>query len=217
VRSPSFYQVKVLLVAGFLAVGCRDVHEIAPGIRHWTAKHPNLGIDVSSYWLPDLKVVLDPLAVPAEVEGVEQIVLSNRHHKRDAFEAADRFGAPVRAPRVGLHEFDENDPVEPYDFEEPLADGAITPYQVTELWPDDCVLHIPSLSALAVADTAVDYRDKLDFVPDQFMDDPDAEKQGIREGLARLADELEFEHLLLAHGDPIAGEGRERLREFASS
>jgi len=193
------------------------VHEIAPGIRHWTAKHPNLGIDVSSYWLPDLKVLLDPLAVPDEVEGVEQIVLSNRHHKRDAFEAADRFGAPVRVPRVGLHEFDENDPVEPYDFEEPLADGAITPYQVTELWPDDCVLHIPSLRALAVADTAVDYRDQLDFVPDQFMDDPDAEKQGIREGLARLAGELEFEHLLLAHGDPVPGEGRERLREFARS
>jgi hypothetical protein len=191
------------------------MHEIAPGIHHWTAKHPNLGIDVSSYWLPDLGVLLDPLAVPDDVEGVTEIVLSNRHHKRDAFEAAERFGVAVRAPRVGMHEFDEDDPVEPYDFEEPLAGGAITPYQVTELWADDCVLHIPSLDALAIADTVVDYRNRLDFVPDQFMDDPAAEKEGIVDGLARLSEKLEFEHLLLAHGPPIPGVGRQHLREFA--
>jgi hypothetical protein len=51
--------------------------------------------------------------------------------------------------------------------------------------------------------------------PDQFMDDPEAERRGIREGLARLATELDFEHLLLAHGTPLVGDGRERLREFA--
>ena len=187
------------------------------GIRHWTAKHPKLGIDVSSHWLPDLKVLLDPLAVPDEVEGVEHIVLSNRHHKRDAFETAERFGAPVCVPRVGLHEFDEDDPVEPYDFEEPFAGGAITAYQVTEYWPDDGALHIPSVRALAIADTVINY-DGLRFVPDNLMgDDPEAERQDMKRTLARLADELEFEHLLLAHGDPVPGQGRERLREFASS
>ena len=186
------------------------------GIRHWTAEHPNLGIDVSSYWLPDLGVLLDPIAVPADVENVMEIVLSNRHHRRDAFEAHERFGAPVRVPRVGLHEFADDDPVEPFDFEEPLAGGAITPYQVTELWPDDCVLHIPSVNALAIADAVVHYRDELEFVPEQFMDDPEAEKSSIRAGLARLAEQLDFEHLLVAHGAPIAGEGRDRLREFAA-
>ena len=129
--------------------------------------------------------------------------------------ARERFGAPIRAPRIGMHEFEDGDPIDPYDFEEPLAGGAITPYQVTELWPDDCALHIPSVNALAIADAVMHYGEELDFVPDQYMDDPDAEKRGIREGLARLADELDFEHLLVAHGTPIAGEGRERLREFA--
>jgi hypothetical protein len=162
-------------------------------------------------------VLLDPLAVPEEVDGIDEIVLSNRHHKRDAFEAARRFGAPVRVPRVGLHEFDDEDPVDPYEFEEPLAGGAITPYQVTELWPDDCALHIPELNTLAIADTVVHYGEDLGFVPDQYMGDPDAEKRGIREGLARLADTLEFEHLLVAHGTPIPEEGRKRLREFAAS
>jgi hypothetical protein len=190
--------------------------ELTPGIRHWTAVHPNLGMEVSSYWLPDLGVLLDPLAVPEEVEGVEEIVLSNRHHRRDAFEARERFGAVVRVPRVGLHEFADDDPVEPYDFAEPLAGGAITPYQVTPLWPDDGALHIPSLDALGLADSVVNYGDGLELMPAQYMDDPDAERRGLRDGLARLADELDFEHLLIAHGRPLVGDGRARLREFAA-
>jgi hypothetical protein len=192
------------------------MQELTPGITHWTAVHPNLDREVSSYWLPGLHVLLDPLQVPDEVEDVKEIVLSNRHHKRSAFEARERFGAVLRVPRVGLHEFAEDDPVEPYDFGEPLAGGAITPYQVTELWPDDGALHIPSVEALALADTVVNHRDRLELMPDQLMDDPPAERRGIRAGLARLAAELEFEHLLVAHGLPLVGDGRERLREFAA-
>jgi glyoxylase-like metal-dependent hydrolase (beta-lactamase superfamily II) len=191
------------------------MREIAPGIVHWTANHPKHGLEVSSYWLPELKVLLDPLEVPEEVDGVDLIVLSNRHHDRSMLAAHERFGAPIRAPRAGMDEFEDGNPIDPYDFEEPLAGGAITPYQVTELWPDDCVLHIPAVGALAIADTVMNYGDELNFVPDKYMDDPDAEKRGIREGLARLAGDLDFEHLLVAHGTPIADEGRVRLREFA--
>jgi hypothetical protein len=174
-------------------------------------------MEVSSYWLPDLGVLLDPLAVPDDVEGVTAIVLSNRHHKRDAFDAAERFGAPVHVPRTGLHEFGDDQPVEPYDFEEPFAEGAITAYQVTEYWPDDCALHIPSVRALHIADTVVNYGG-LRFVPDNLMgDDPEAEKRDMKATLGRLAEALEFEHLLFAHGGPLPDEGRERLREFAAA
>jgi hypothetical protein len=192
------------------------MEELTPEIRHWSAVHPNIGWVVSSYWLPGLAVLLDPLEVPEEVEGVEQIVLSNRHHRRSAFEARERFGAAVRVPRVGLHEF-EGDPVEPYDFGEPLVGGAITPYQVTELWPDDGALHIPTLSALVIADTVLNEDGRLQWMPDYCFDDITAERESIRAGLARLAEELDFEHLLLAHGEPLAGDGRERLREFAAA
>src|SRR5215204_2544830 len=84
--------------------------EIAPGIRHWTAEHPNLKLDVSSYWLPSLRVLLDPIAVPAEVEDVDEILLSNRNHLRGALEARERLGATIRAPRAGAHEFESDDP-----------------------------------------------------------------------------------------------------------
>ena len=47
----------------------------------------------------------------------------------------------------------------------------------------------------------------LAFVPDHLMDDPERTKAGLREAYRRLA-ELEFEHLLLAHGAPFVGAGR---------
>jgi hypothetical protein len=193
------------------------VHELTPGIRHWSAIHPNLGMEVSSYWLPGLRTLIDPLAVPDEVEDVDQIVLSNRHHKRDAFAARERFGAHLRVPRAGLHDFAADDLVEPYEFGEPLPGGEITPYRVTELWPDDGVLHIPALAALAIADTVVNDNLRLEFVPDRYMDDPAAERKGIRDGLTRLAGELDFEHVLFAHGPPIPGDGRARLLDFLAS
>ena len=102
------------------------MEEIAPGIRHWKATHPNLGIEVSAYWLPELKLLLDPIAVPDEVEDVDHILLSCRHHVRDSLDAAERFGATVRAPVTGMHEFGDDSPVRPYDFGEPLAGGAVT-------------------------------------------------------------------------------------------
>jgi hypothetical protein len=192
------------------------MEELTPEIRHWSAVHPNIGWVVSSYWLPGIGVLLDPLEVPDEVEDVEEIVLSNRHHRRSAFEARERFGAVVRVPRLGLHEF-EGDPVEPYDFGEPLVGGAITAHQVTELWPDDGALHIPSLEALAIADTVLSNNRRLEFAPDVCFGDRDAEQRSIRAGLARLAAQLDFRHLLLAHGPPVPGQGRERLREFAAA
>ena len=71
-----------------------------------------------------------------------------------------------------------------------------------------------SLSALAVADGVVSY-DGLRFVPDTLMDDPEDTKAGLREAYGRLAAELEFDNLLVAHGDPVVGGAREALREFS--
>jgi hypothetical protein len=193
------------------------VHEIAPGIRHWKATHPKLGIEVSAYWIPDLRLLLDPIAVPDEVEGIEHILLSCRHHTRDSPEAAERFGATVYAPRAGMHEYPEDTPIRPYDFGDPLIDGAVTPHEVGGLSPDETALHIPSVDALSIADGAIRYGEELDFVPDRYMDDPDTDKADLRRGFGELADQLAFDVLLLAHGDPIASGGRAALRRFAES
>jgi glyoxylase-like metal-dependent hydrolase (beta-lactamase superfamily II) len=191
--------------------------EISPGIWHWKATHPNLGVEVSAYWLPELKLLLDPIAVPDEVEGVEHILLSCRHHVRDSLEAAERFGATISAPRTGMHDFDDDGPVQPYDFGEPLLDGAVTAHQVGGLSPDETALHIPSANALEVADGAIRYGADLHFVPDQYMDDPEKDKADLKRGLGELADQLDFDVLLLAHGTPYPSGGRDALRRFAES
>ena len=192
--------------------------EIAPGIRHWKATHPNLGIEVSAYWLPDLRLLLDPIAVPEEVDGVDHILLSCRHHLRDCVEAAERFGgATIQAPTTGMHDFDEGSPIEPYPFGEPLLGGAVTAHQVGGLSPDETALHIPPANALAIADGAIRYAEELHFVPDQYMEDPEKDKADLRRGFGELADRLDFDVLLLAHGTPYPSGGREALREFAAS
>jgi glyoxylase-like metal-dependent hydrolase (beta-lactamase superfamily II) len=191
--------------------------EIAPGVIHWQAPHPKIGIDVSSYWLPELRTLLDPVAVPDEVDGVQHILLSCRHHVRDSLEARTRFAATVRAPRTGMHEYDDDTPIEPYDFGESLAGGAVTAHEVGVISPDETAFHIPAVNALSVADGVIRYGEDLHFVPDKYMDDPEETKAGLKQAFARLADELDFDVLLFAHGTPLASGGRDALRKFGAS
>jgi hypothetical protein len=87
---------------------------------------------------------------------------------------------------------------------------------VGAICPDETAFHIPARDALAVADGAVRWEPggPLAFVPDHFMDDPDRTREGLRESYRRLA-LLDFRHLLLAHGEPFVGDGREELAAFA--
>jgi hypothetical protein len=197
------------------------VEEIAPGIWHWTSRHPRWGIVVHSYCLPEERVVLDPLVGPDEIEWLGQhgpprdVLLTNRHHYRSSGELAERFGASIHCVREGLQEFTEGEVVEPFDFGDELP-GGIVAHHVGAICPDETALHIPARRALALADGAIRTQDRgpLAFVPDRLMDDPERTKAGLRTSYRTLA-ELDFEHLLLAHGEPFVGDGREALRAFA--
>jgi hypothetical protein len=198
------------------------VQEIAAGIWHWTARHPRIGADVSSYYLPDRGVLFDPLTPPEAIDRLEEMgppreaLLTNRHHYRSCGELAERFGLTVRAPRVGMHEFDDDDPVEPYDFGEELVGGAVIAHEVGGICPDESALYVPSVKALAVADGVVNYGG-LRFVSDDLFDDPEGDQKALKEAYSRLADELDFDTLLTAHGEPIPTGARDQLREFAAA
>ena len=45
-----------------------EPHAIRPGLLHWTAAHPKIQIEVSSHWLADARVLLDPL-LPARMSA----------------------------------------------------------------------------------------------------------------------------------------------------
>ena len=96
------------------------MEEIAPGIWHWTALHPGIKIDVSSYYLPAERVLIDPLAPSdgldwfAEHGPPTDVLLTNRHHYRSSEEFVERFGVAVHCAREGMHEFTNGKRVEPF-------------------------------------------------------------------------------------------------------
>jgi glyoxylase-like metal-dependent hydrolase (beta-lactamase superfamily II) len=190
---------------------------IAPGIVHWTARRAQIGMDVSSYYLTDEHVLIDPM-VPADgLDWFEEngpptdALLTNRHHDRDAWRFAERFGTRVHCVRVGLHELEGRGEVVPFDFGDELPGGAVV-YEVDAICPDDCAFHLPVHRALACADGVMSY-DGLRFVPEQYMDDPEQTKEGLRAAYRRLLD-LDFDTLLVAHGEPVVGGAQAALREF---
>jgi len=197
------------------------VEEIAPGIWHWTALHPRIKIEVSSYYLPAEGVLIDPIAPSegldwfAEHGPPTDVLLTNRHHYRSSALFAERYGVTVHCVREGMHEFTEGERVEPFDFGDELPGGVVA-YAVGAICPDETALHIPARHALALADGAVrwDAGGPLTFVPDALMDEPTRTKEGLRDSYRRLA-QLDFQHLLLAHGEPFVGTGREALAAFA--
>lgn len=198
--------------------------EIAPGLWHWTARHPHIGQPVSSYYLEDAGVLLDPLFPPdgpawfAERRCEPQhIVLSNRHHDRDSWRLRDHFDCEVHCIANGLHELQGRGPVTPFQFGDELP-GGILVHEVDAICPDETALYIPALRALACADGVVRWPgvDGLTFVPDWLMDEPAETKEGLREAYRGLLG-LDFDLLLLAHGDPVVEGGREALRSFVDS
>jgi hypothetical protein len=48
------------------------------------------------------------------------------------------------------------------------------------------------------------------------MDEPEQTKAGLRDAYRRLL-ELDFEHLLLAHGEPVIGNGKKALAAFVQA
>lgn len=199
------------------------MREIAPGLWHWTTTHPRWGIEISSYLAAPERVVIDPRIPPegldalAEIAEPAAVLLTNRHHYRDAGEFAARFGCVVRCSRSGLHEFTHGEVVEPFDPGDEVADGVVV-HEVGAICPDECALHLARHRALALADAVVRMPSDgpLGFVPDDLMDDPPATRAGIVAALARLR-ELDVAHLLLAHGHPVVGTGGSELARFVES
>jgi len=199
------------------------MQEILPGVFHWLREHPKIKIEVSSYFLADEGVLLDPL-VPAEGLDAfpgkpEHVLLTNRHHFRASDAFRERFGCKVWCVEQGMHEFRHEDRVHPFRWGDDLP-GGIEALEIGALCPDETALYVGRENGiLAVADGVIRRGDgPLSFVPDSMLgDDPDGVKQGLKAAYLRVAEERGFEHLLPAHGHPWIGGARDALREFAGS
>jgi hypothetical protein len=199
------------------------MEELCPGVYHWTAIHPRIGVEVSSYFLADSSSLIDPLLPPEGVGWLrkkgppERVILTNRHHYRHSGEISDEFGCPVLCHRAGLHEFGDGREVEGFEFGDQLASG-VRALEVDAICPEETALHIAAGPGLiSFADGLIRHSAEPGFVSDGLIgDDPEAVKRSLRAAFRRMLD-LDFDGLLFAHGDPLIGGGRDALRRLAEA
>lgn len=201
--------------------------EIADGLFHWTAVHPEIAVRVHSYYWAPARVVLDPLLPsPRGMEWLkkhgppEHIVLTNRLHSRHSARLVAEFGCAVWVNRKGLSHLAPALKARPFDDGDTLP-GGMRAVEIGVLCPDESAIVIARARAAAVADGVVRYRNgPLTFVSDDLLvDDPrDAPrvKRGLKAAYLRLAKQR-WNHLLMAHGSPWMDDGRAALRAWAST
>lgn len=198
------------------------MQEILSGIFHWAAFHEEIQQDVHSYYIAAAApaLLIDPMLPPDGInwfeghKSPEHIYLTNRLHYRHCGQFLASFGARVWCHADGLHEFSTGEAVEPFKHGDELP-GGILALEVGVLCPEETALYIPRAGGiLAIGDALVRYGDNLGFVPDPLLgEDAVAIKRGLREVFLGYL-ELDFDHLLFAHGKPWVGGAKAGLRRF---
>ncbi|HEY8581663.1 MAG TPA: hypothetical protein VIL49_01910 [Capillimicrobium sp.] len=200
------------------------MREISPGIHHWTAFRDTIGTRVSCYWVAPARILIDPLAPDEGLDALlgldpepQQVVLTNRHHRRDAARIADALDVPIRFSPPSQDELGDLGRGRAYRWGEEVAPG-VTALEVGVLSPDEGALHIAhGAGALAVGDTLTRSGDDLAFMPDDLLgDDPQAVRDGLRARFEALL-ERDFDALLLAHGEPLGRGAKAALADFLAS
>ena len=198
--------------------------ELLPGLFHWRIKHPDIHIDVDSYFVSALEpaCLIDPLQPQEGVDWFRErqipahIYLTNRLHDRHSQQFLNAFGVTVWCHEAGLQEFaDGSLEVKPFRFGDELP-GGVRALQVGVLCPEETGFLLPTAGGvLSIGDAIIHEDGELGFVPDSLIgEDPVAIKGGLKMALMRICEQEVFDHVLFAHGDPIIGGGREVLRRF---
>ena len=193
------------------------MREILPGLYHWSTFHEPIQTMVSSYYFEPARLAIDPKIPEQGLDALpgrpEQVVLTIGLHDRDATAFSETFGAEIRVPEPALERIGETMAVVPYRDGEELAPG-VRAIEIGQIAPDEFALHLTvAEGALSFADGLINYGG-LGFVPDNLIgDDAEPVKRGLRQRFSELL-ELDFDHLLFAHGDPLIGGGKAALRAF---
>ena len=200
------------------------MNELLAGIFHWRISHPDIHIDVDSYYVSALKpaFLIDPLVPQEGIDWLRErpvpahIYLTNRLHDRQCQRFIGAFGVTVWCHEAGLHEFGDGSlNVTAFRSGDELPSG-VHALEVGVLCPEETAFLLPTAGGvLSIGDAIINEVGDLGFVPDTLLgDDPPAIKRGLKAALLRICEQETFDHLLFAHGDPIIGGGKDALMTF---
>lgn len=215
-----------------------DVNELAPDLWRWTAPHPDWSPedeeggegwprDVGCLYLetPDALVLFDPLAPADEAErrrfwrgldrdverlGPPHVLLTVFWHARSSQEILDRYaGAHVWAHESAAEKIGDR-----VRYTDTFAIGDALPGGVEALdalRADEVMYWLPEQRALVTGDVILGARGGgVRLCPDSWLP-KGTSREEFREAL-RSALDLPVEHVLVSHGEPVLGGGRDALR-----
>ncbi|HTX32613.1 MAG TPA: hypothetical protein VMD09_14620 [Solirubrobacteraceae bacterium] len=211
-----------------MGAGALPLNQALPGLWRFEANHPDWteeeggeeGWDpVVAWWALKQRaglVLIDPLVadwseldrLAAEAGGVAGVVRTIHWHQRSCDEVAHRYGCPVWAkpPPKGV-------PERPFDRAIHDGDELFDGLRATTVErADEIALWLPGQRALLFGDAMLRRADgRLRVCPDSWLQ-PDAGPGRLRQILKRLA-ELPAEHVLVAHGPLVLGDGADGLTQ----
>ena len=199
------------------------MEQIVPGVWHWTAVHPNIKIPVHSYYLEDggrpdrsdharrgARLVRGARAAERRAADEPASLPLDRRVRR----AVRRCG-PVRASRPARVR--EGRARRALRLRRRAAGRDRRPRSRSHLPGRDRALHPWSRCSRARRRSRPPGAWRATHVrPGSPHGRAGATKQGLRATYRGLAD-LDFRHLLLAHGEPFVDTGREALAAFAGA
>jgi hypothetical protein len=204
-----------------------DVHELAPGLWRWTARHPAWTPDSdwepevgSVYWeTGDAVVLIDPLVPEDAGERTRfwraldrdvgrlglsvEVLLTCAWHARSSAEVAERYAARIHQPDVG----EETAPGAAR-----FAAGAALPGGAHALLAtpasDEAVYWLPGARAVVPGDSLIGSPEGVGLCPESWLGP--GGRPALVEALLPLLD-LPVERVLVSHGGPVLAEGRAAL------
>jgi glyoxylase-like metal-dependent hydrolase (beta-lactamase superfamily II) len=190
--------------------------QIAPGLRRWTAWHPEWHEEVASLAVEtaDGLVLIDPLAPPAELGAPEHVLLTVYWHGRAAGPSgARRVWASRRSVRpLRTREVAVSDPFRAGD----ALPGGIQALQTARA--AEVVYWLPQQRAVVAGDVLLGAgakpragRDALRLCPERWLGR--ATHADLRATLQPLL-ALPVERVLVSHGEPVLAGGAEALADL---
>jgi hypothetical protein len=195
------------------------MHELAPGLRRWTAWHEEWAEQVGSVAVEtdDGLVLIDPLDPPQELGQPSHVLVTVYWHGRETKQLdAKRVWASTRSRRalesrgIGV--------TDPFRAGDSLP-GGIRAFQTARA--AEVVYWLPAQRAVVIGDVLLGAdakprptSDPLRLCPERWLGK--STHAELRESLRPLLD-LPVELVLVSHGQPLLHNGNSALREVISS